>query len=182
MSLARPWYGAGLRFACQRCGACCTGDPGAVWVSEGEIAALAEWLGLTTDELERRYVRRRGIRLALHERFNGDCIFYDRDAGGCRVHAARPAQCRAWPFWEGLVASQEDWRAASETCPGCGRGDLVSHQAIQRHLAALAAARAAEQAPSAESEAAELDVEGEGQGLDDAARVGPLDVGKPDLG
>ena len=29
---AEPWYRDGLRFACTRCGACCTGAPGYVWV------------------------------------------------------------------------------------------------------------------------------------------------------
>ena len=37
-----PWYRDGLAFTCTRCGACCTGAPGYVWVDADEIAALAE--------------------------------------------------------------------------------------------------------------------------------------------
>ncbi|MBW2453767.1 MAG: YkgJ family cysteine cluster protein [Deltaproteobacteria bacterium] len=142
MSAQQPWYGDGLPFSCTQCGACCTGDPGAVWVSPGEIAALARFLGLPTAELDRRYVRLRGVRQALHERFNGDCIFYDRESAGCRVYPVRPAQCRAWPFWEALVATAADWEATSEACPGCGRGQLVSHAEILHRQATLAAPRA----------------------------------------
>ena len=35
------WYQDGLAFECTRCGACCTGAPGYVWVNDEEIARLA---------------------------------------------------------------------------------------------------------------------------------------------
>ncbi|WP_296458322.1 hypothetical protein [Rubinisphaera sp.] len=38
------WYKDGLKFECTQCGNCCTGGPGAVWVSEEEIQAIAEYL------------------------------------------------------------------------------------------------------------------------------------------
>ncbi len=40
-----PWYQDGLRFTCTMCGKCCTGDPGYVWVTDEELAALAKFLG-----------------------------------------------------------------------------------------------------------------------------------------
>ncbi len=144
MTAAQPWYGEGLRFTCTQCGACCTGEPGAVWVSPAEIVGLARFLGMASAELARRYVRLRGIRQALHERFNGDCIFYDRDSAGCRVYPVRPAQCLSWPFWEPRVATEEDWKATCAVCPGCGSGSQVSHAEILRRQASLAAARADE--------------------------------------
>ena len=39
----RVWYDAGLKFQCTRCGACCTGAPGYVWVNGEEIARLAAY-------------------------------------------------------------------------------------------------------------------------------------------
>ena len=141
MTADQSWYGDGLRFACTQCGRCCTGDPGAVWVGPAEIAELAGYLDLPAEELERRYVRLRGVRKALHERFDGDCVFYDRDVDGCRVYPVRPVQCRTWPFWEPLVVTPEAWEAVCEACPGCGQGELVSHGEILRRQAALAAAR-----------------------------------------
>ncbi|RLB63978.1 MAG: YkgJ family cysteine cluster protein [Deltaproteobacteria bacterium] len=137
----KAWYGAGLRFGCTSCGACCTGDPGAVWVSALEIARLADHLGVSLGEMDRRYLRLRGIRKALYERFNGDCIFYDREGGGCRVYSARPVQCRTWPFWEPLVETRRAWQVVCEACPGCGQGELVSQEIIVRHQALLAKAR-----------------------------------------
>ena len=41
----KPWYSGGLAFECTRCGHCCTGDPGFVWVTEEELAAIAKFLG-----------------------------------------------------------------------------------------------------------------------------------------
>ena len=40
-----PWYRDGLAFSCTRCGACCTGGPGYVWVSPEEIEELARFRG-----------------------------------------------------------------------------------------------------------------------------------------
>src|SRR6478672_6707328 len=38
------WFSEGLRFSCTRCGNCCTGAPGFVWVSPEELATLADYL------------------------------------------------------------------------------------------------------------------------------------------
>ena len=76
----------GLDFACTRCGDCCTGAPGYVWVGEAEIERLAAARGLARDEFGRRYLRRVGTRLSLIERPNGDCCFFEPGAG-CTVTA-----------------------------------------------------------------------------------------------
>ena len=56
----RPWYRDGLAFECTRCGACCTGAPGYVWVSTDEIETLAQFRGESTEQFSRRFVRRVG--------------------------------------------------------------------------------------------------------------------------
>jgi Fe-S-cluster containining protein len=33
---ALSWFKDGLRFECQRCGRCCRGEPGVVWVNKQE--------------------------------------------------------------------------------------------------------------------------------------------------
>src|SRR5256714_15433934 len=91
-----PWYRDGLKFQCTRCGACCTGAPGYVWVDAEEIARLAEHLGQTSEQFARRYLRRVGDRFSLIEKPGGDCIFWDKQAG-CTVYSARPVQCQTWP-------------------------------------------------------------------------------------
>jgi Fe-S-cluster containining protein len=124
-----PWYRDGLSFTCTRCGACCTGAPGYVWVTPEEIARLAGSRGEAIDAFSTRYVRRVGSRYSLIEKPGGDCVFWDSKAG-CTVYEARPVQCRTWPFWEENVETPEDWRRTTEACPGSGRGRLYSADEI----------------------------------------------------
>src|SRR5262245_24912135 len=92
-----PWYRDGLKFECTRCGHCCTGAPGYVWVNGEEIARLAEYRGQTVEQFSKAYVRRVGQRHSLIEKPGGDCIFWEKETG-CTVYAARPVQCQTWPF------------------------------------------------------------------------------------
>lgn len=125
-----PWYRDGLAFECTRCGACCTGAPGYVWVGEEELRRLAGHLGLSPEAFAGRYVRRVGPRLSLVERPNGDCIFWDRGSG-CTVYPARPVQCRTWPFWPENLETPEDWSRTARRCPGSGRGRVYSLEEIE---------------------------------------------------
>ena len=128
-----PWYRDGLAFSCTRCGACCTGAPGYVWVSEAEIRRLAAFRGETIEQFSARFVRRVGERYSLIEKPGGDCIFWDKEEG-CTVYPARPDQCRAWPFWPENVGRPRDWDRVREVCPGAGRGRLYSLVEIQSSL------------------------------------------------
>ena len=119
-----PWYHAGLRFTCTQCGQCCTGAPGFVWVNEEEIAALARLSDLDVEAFEYRYVRRVGARKSLREFPNGDCVFFDGQTRRCSVYAARPRQCRTWPFWDSNLKTVEDWEHTCSVCPGSGKGEL----------------------------------------------------------
>ena len=102
----QPWYHDGLRFQCQQCGSCCTGEPGYVWVNKEEIAALAAAVRLDVEEFQRRYVRKVGIRQSLIELPGGDCVFFHRESGSCQVYDQRPRQCRTWPFWHSNLATR----------------------------------------------------------------------------
>ena len=131
----------GLRFTCSACGDCCTGEPGHVWVNEDEVAALAAALQLTPDAFEAQHVRKLGSRRSLLERFNGDCVLFDPDARRCTVYAARPTQCRTWPFWRSNVESEAAWQETCEVCPGSGEGELHSAASISERLTELRLAR-----------------------------------------
>jgi Fe-S-cluster containining protein len=126
-----PWYQDGLRFHCTRCGNCCTGEPGHVWVNAEELAAMAEHRGEPVEEVLAlyTYVGHRGR--SLREKGNGDCVFYDRQAG-CTVYPVRPRQCRTWPFWESNVRSPQAWERTCKICPGSGQGDLIPPEEITR--------------------------------------------------
>jgi Fe-S-cluster containining protein len=130
------WYKDGLRFQCTACGDCCTGAPGFVWVNKDDIAALAAELGITAAEVESRYVREIGVRKSLHEYSNGDCVFFDGKTRKCRVYAARPRQCRTWPFWDSNLRSPEAWAETCQVCPGSGTGRLyqLSEIEVQRSV------------------------------------------------
>jgi Fe-S-cluster containining protein len=131
--MSEPWYRDGLRFECTRCGACCTGAPGYVWVNEEEIAALARHRGEPVGQATQLYTRPVGQRRSLRERANGDCVFYDREAG-CTVYSVRPRQCRTWPFWESNLGTPEEWERTCRVCPGSGKGELIPAEEITRRL------------------------------------------------
>jgi Fe-S-cluster containining protein len=120
-----PWYRDGLAFSCTRCGACCTGAPGYVWVSREEIERIAAFRGETVEEFAGQFVRQVGELYSLIEKPGGDCIFWDRTAG-CTVYPARPVQCQTWPFWPENVETRQDWNHVRSVCPGSGHGRLYS--------------------------------------------------------
>ncbi len=126
---SEPWYHEGLAFSCTRCGACCTGAPGFVWVTFEEIERLAQYRGESVETFSAKFVRRVGERYSLVEKPGGDCIFWDRKAG-CTVYPARPVQCRTWPFWSENVETPEAWEQVQNVCPGSGRGQLFTVEEI----------------------------------------------------
>jgi Fe-S-cluster containining protein len=136
-----PWYSEGLTFTCSQCGNCCTGPHGYIYASDEEIRRLAEFLKLTCDEVVEKYCRKVGGKLSFREkRGTGgwDCIFLEeiestrRPEGAdreiactkrvCSIYPVRPLQCRTWPFWDGNLASRENWDTAAERCPGMNHG------------------------------------------------------------
>ena len=131
--MEHAWYENGLRFRCTRCGNCCTGPPGFVWVNEEELAVIAEFRGESKEQTKAVYTRLDGRDRSLKEKANGDCVFYDRQAG-CTIYPVRPRQCRTWPFWESNVVTPEAWQKTCEVCPGAGQGELISEEEITRRI------------------------------------------------
>lgn len=126
-----PWYDPGLAFECTRCGNCCTGAPGYVWVDDEELKKLAAMRGESLREFTAVYTRTARGRRTIREKANGDCVFFERGTG-CTVYANRPKQCRTWPFWDSVIESQETWEKTAEGCPGINRGELIPTLEIRR--------------------------------------------------
>ncbi|RJP36805.1 MAG: YkgJ family cysteine cluster protein [Phycisphaerales bacterium] len=132
------WYADGLKFTCTQCGNCCSGDPGYVWATKAEIAAIAKFLGRGDGWLDERHLRRVGFRYSLTEKPDGDCVFLERrpdGSTGCRIYPVRPVQCRTWPFWPELLHSRDAWERAKRKCPGMDQGrhyDFVQIETIRR--------------------------------------------------
>jgi Fe-S-cluster containining protein len=142
------FYSGGLTFSCRSCSACCRYEPGYVFLSVEDLAGLAEAKEVSPDEFVGMYCRwvlwtdeKDGTmeRLSLRERTTGtgpnrseDCIFWREK---CTVYEARPLQCRTYPFWAELLASEEAWRENAENCPGVGGGEWHSMAEIDGVLA-----------------------------------------------
>jgi Fe-S-cluster containining protein len=127
------WYGRGLAFECRRCRKCCGGAPGYVWVSPEEIARLSAALGLSPAAFSAANCRQVGGRASLRERADGDCVLLGPD--GCTVYAARPTQCRTFPFWPENVGSAGSWDGLAGRCPGVGSGHVYTLDEIRAFLA-----------------------------------------------
>ena len=138
--MPKPWYAEGLAFECVRCGRCCRGPGGYVWLNEGEIDAMASALTLTREDFGRRWLRATPEGPALIDAANGDCPFLTAERG-CRVYGGRPAQCRTWPWWPDNLGHPEDWALAARRCPGVGTGPVYSRVFIEAELAKFEASR-----------------------------------------
>jgi Fe-S-cluster containining protein len=126
-----PWYKDGLNFSCTGCGNCCTGAPGVVWVEEGDIEEIAEYLDKPIGEIRLFHTRLVRGRVSLTEFANGDCTFFDQETLQCRIYPVRPLQCRTWPFWKSNLESSESWKEMQKTCPGANQGNFVSLDEIE---------------------------------------------------
>jgi len=116
-----------FRFACHRCGHCCSGGAGYVWLEDGEIERLASRLGMSPAAFEREHVRvvpdpkSGALRKSLREE-------QTHDAGGrcrllhgtneCSVYEDRPQHCRQFPYWEAVLEDKAAFEQARDVCPG----------------------------------------------------------------
>jgi hypothetical protein len=51
------------------------------------------------------------------------CSFLGDD--GCRIHSAKPQQCRSYPFWRENLQTRRSWKVTGEICPGIDIGPMV---------------------------------------------------------
>jgi Fe-S-cluster containining protein len=128
-SLSPQWYQQGLRFHCQRCGGCCSGEPGYIWVSDEEISRFSESLNMTIGSFIANYTRLAHRGRTLKERPDGSCVLFDKERG-CILYDKRPSQCRSWPFWRSNIASRRDWESLRTGCPGIDQGAVFTPSEI----------------------------------------------------
>lgn len=125
------WYEKGLKFKCTGCGACCSKEPGYVWLTEKDIETAATHLNLSRNEFLKKYTRNVSGRYSLIEHPNYDCIFLKENR--CSIYLSRPKQCRTFPFWEGNLESRDTWNEAALGCEGINHKDakLLSIEEIR---------------------------------------------------
>ena len=125
------FFDSGIRFACKKCGHCCTGAPGLIRVSPAEAGAIAAHLKMGIDAFERSCLHTVAGVLSIRERADGSCLFYD---GGCSIYPKRPRQCRTYPFWLRNLRTMDRWRETLDECPGIGSGPLFTRSRILARL------------------------------------------------
>ena len=128
------FYANGLRFECTGCGECCrarNGKPSWVYVTIDERRRLAQHFKLSTSTFTRRYCARTNGFFHLRDP-SSDCVFLD--GARCTVYAARPGQCRTFPFWRENM-SQQVWQGSvKRECEGIGRGPVWTREEIELRL------------------------------------------------
>lgn len=128
-------------FECHRCGHCCSGGSGYVWVDEAELEGLAGVMEMELGAFRERYVRRvldprTGVeRLSLREE-GGRCALL-AGTNHCSVYTARPEHCRKFPYWPSVLEEEEGFERARSTCPGIAV--VVDEDVRERAFAALEA-------------------------------------------
>ena len=128
-----PFFKSGIRFTCQGSGKCCTsrGHYGYVYFTIEDRRRIALHLGMTTSAFTRRYCETTNGHVHLKEP-EKDCSFLQNK--GCSVYAARPSQCRTWPFWPENMKARVWRNEIASYCPGVGRGKKYSREHIQQIL------------------------------------------------
>ena len=132
--MSEPWYQDGLRFTCTRCGHCCTGEPGFVWVEDDGPGGHRRSIAANRSKRSRRCTRAGPAAAGLSAKRATAIASSTTAQQGCTVYAVRPPQCRTWPFWESNVDTPEAWRHTCDVCPGSGQGELISVEEITRRL------------------------------------------------
>ncbi|MFH0939504.1 MAG: YkgJ family cysteine cluster protein [Planctomycetota bacterium] len=114
----------GLRFSCiSGCTRCCRGEPGDIFVTRKELVKIAVALKTPVSDFEAINVRHYSSgKMSIKERPNGDCVLLTDK--GCLVYPMRPKQCRDYPFWPEIMASEITWRRESQRCPGINNSKI----------------------------------------------------------
>ncbi len=145
------WYKDGIQFECQGSGQCCVshGEYGFVYVTASDRKRMAALRGISTREFTRDfclkeeglYRLRDGEPISVHgatpkktdqttqPSLAKPCVFLENKR--CSVYAARPAQCRTWPFWPETMTAKAWKKDVAKFCPGVGKGRVWPREEIE---------------------------------------------------
>ncbi|HMF32916.1 MAG TPA: YkgJ family cysteine cluster protein [Candidatus Lokiarchaeia archaeon] len=136
----------GVRFNCNGCGRCCSGESdGHVFVYGEEIKPITDYLHLTESEFVNRYcevyddIYEGDLIQTLVIKLNsdsGNCIFLQDDMK-CRIYPNRPFQCLSFPFWRMNMENRDVWARVKENCSGFAthfRGHFYTLNEIETFL------------------------------------------------
>jgi Fe-S-cluster containining protein len=104
--------------SCKICSGHCCRWGGYVWVTDGDLQAMAEVMKLPLEVFVKEYVKASYGRLSLQDRLrDGEyhCSLFDPFNNICLVYPVRPKQCRTFPFWDQF---RSNYQKLLEFCPG----------------------------------------------------------------
>ncbi|MHC4513792.1 MAG: YkgJ family cysteine cluster protein [Planctomycetota bacterium] len=106
-----------FRFRCRRSGNCCARPRSVVRVHGADVRRIASHLGMAEQAFRDRYVRPAQDHLV--DGPSDACVFLEAGSeAACSIYAARPEQCRTWPYWEELRNAPAMLQQAMRLCPG----------------------------------------------------------------
>lgn len=111
---------------------------GEVYLAPSDLPRIAEYVGLDPASFEKLYCIRTRSQLRLRKPPDRQCHFH-RD-NKCSIHAVKPVQCRAFPYWPELLEDATAWAEAAAYCPGMNQGELVNIEEARSTAAEMKAA------------------------------------------
>jgi Fe-S-cluster containining protein len=102
---------------------------GQVYLSEEDLARIANHVHLTPAEFEERHVYRTARLMRLRKPPDRQCMFHKDNK--CSIHVVKPTQCRAFPYWPEVIESEKTWDEAAKTCPGMNQGPLIQIELVK---------------------------------------------------
>lgn len=89
---------------------------GGNYVTEKDIRAIADFLGISEEEMKKNCCEAfsQGTVLAISEK--GACIFQKENI--CSIHPVKPRMCREWPFIPAVLRDPDNWQLMADACPG----------------------------------------------------------------
>jgi Fe-S-cluster containining protein len=105
-----------------------------VYLDDEEIGDLAQHLGLSEAEFRERYTFRDELGWTQLAGIEARCVFLDPKTKLCGVYAARPTQCRTFPFWRRAIRDGDWTPEVRELCEGVGRGPSHSLEYAQARM------------------------------------------------
>ena len=120
-----PWYkGQVILFDCHGCAKCCK-RKGMIYFSQEDIRNASQYLEMTVDDFEKMYILRTKDVAYIYVSGNArPCPFLNK-ANKCRIHDAKPQQCRSYPFWPNIMESKQKLNTERIHCKGIGNGRQV---------------------------------------------------------
>lgn len=99
-----------------------------MFVNEAEVKAMATALKIDVFDFVRDFTEDREPALGSNEalltslkNMQGACSLLADDRRTCRVYAARPTQCRTYPFWAGNMIGEAEWKTEGVRCEGISK-------------------------------------------------------------